>query len=27
MKIYHKVKPADHAKEVLDDLLKIQTEN
>ena len=27
MKIYHKVKPADHAQEVLDDLLKIQTGN
>ena len=27
VKIYHKVKPADHAQEVLDDLLKIQTEN
>ena len=27
VKIYHKVKPADHAKEVFDDLLKIQTEN
>ena len=25
VKIYHKVKPADHAQEVLDDLLKIQT--
>ena len=27
VKIYHKVKPADHAQEVLDDLLKIQTGN
>jgi len=27
MKIYQKVKPADHAQEVLDDLLKIQTGN
>ena len=26
-KIYHKVKPADHAQEVLDDLLKIQMGN
>ena len=25
VKIYHKVKPADHAQEVLYDLLKIQT--
>ena len=27
VKIYHKVKPADHAQEVLDALLKIQTGN
>ena len=27
VKIYHKVKPSDHAQEVLDDLLKIQTWN
>ena len=27
VKIYYKVKPANHAQEVLDDLLKIQTEN
>ena len=27
VKIYHKVKSADHAQEVLDDLLKIQTGN
>ena len=27
VKIYQKVKPADHAQEVLDDLLKIQTGN
>ena len=27
VKIYYKVKPADHPQEVLDDLLKIQTGN
>ena len=27
VKIYHKVKPVDHAQEVLDDLLKIQSGN